>query len=365
MKENEKSELISVIVPVYNVEQYLNKCIKSILSQTYQNFELILVDDGSTDNCGVICDNYKDTDSRIIAIHKKNGGLISAWKKGLENASGELVVFVDSDDWIDTTLIECLYIEHKKTDADIVCCAYYHEFLNSSVPDHHSVQDGVYHKSEIVTDIFPKLINDGTPLGRGIRISRWGKLLKKSLLMRNLHWVDDKITIGEDLTIMFPAIVEADCISVLNSEYLYHYRANENSMMKKVSDKMFEKAELLYEKETEIANYYQKKYDFFEQIQKDFCDLSVNIFMKEYKQSSTFNNYYVARRSEYYTILKSTMQPKRYSGNKKLLAIALKSNKVISTIILGFMRAVSLKKVPGTVNADCQDAAGSGTVNKV
>ncbi|MEQ2372338.1 glycosyltransferase family 2 protein [Blautia sp. CLA-JM-H16] len=340
MKENENFELVSVIVPIYNVEQYLNKCVKSILSQTYKNLELILIDDGSTDNCGMLCDNYKKKDSRIIVIHKRNGGLISAWKKGLEYATGNLIVFVDSDDWIDTTLIECLYTEYKRTNADIVCCSYYHEFSNSSIPDHHSIPDGVYHKNEIITDIFPKLINDGTPLGRGIRISRWGKILKKDLLTKNIHWVDDRITIGEDLNIMFPVIVEANCISVLNSEYLYHYRANENSMMKKVSNKMFEKAALLYEKEAEIAKCYQEKYDFFYQIQKDFCDLSLNIFMKEYKQSGTFNNYYVARRSEYYLKLKSAMEPKRYSGNKKLLAIAVKSNKLVSTIVVAFMKAM-------------------------
>ncbi len=338
MYKRENVETVSVIVPVYNVELYLKKCLDSLLSQTYKEFELVLVDDGSTDNCGNICDDYKKRDVRIKVIHKKNGGLISAWKTGVINARNELIMFVDSDDWVDPTIIERLVGEYKKTNADIVCCSYYHEFSDKSVPDHHSVLDGVYQKEDIRDKIFPVLINDGNPLSRGIRISRWGKLLKKNLLEKNLHWVDERITIGEDMNIMFPVIVEADCISILNSEYLYHYRANEESIMKKVSNKMFEKSVLLYEKEREIANYYREQFDFIAQVERDFCDLAINIFLKEYKQNHSFDNYYIARSSSYYSILKNKICVDRYSGRKKVLAIAIKCNRIFSTIIITVMR---------------------------
>ena len=99
-------ELISVVVPIYNVEKYLQKCIDSILAQTYRHLEIILVDDGSPDNCGAICDNYAQEDGRVLVIHKKNGGLSSARNAGLEIAKGELIVFIDSDDWIDANYIE-------------------------------------------------------------------------------------------------------------------------------------------------------------------------------------------------------------------------------------------------------------------
>lgn len=167
-----------------------------------------------------------------------------------------------------------------------------------------------------------------------------GKAYKKKLLVENLHWVNEKITIGEDLNIMFPVIVEADCISILNSEYLYHYRANEESMMKKVSNKMFEKATLLYEKE--IANYYVKVYDFSEQVESDFCDLSMGIFFKEYRQNHSFENYCAARNSRYYSILKKGVRPEKYSGWKKVLAIAIKGSLFLSATIIKTMRIYAI-----------------------
>lgn len=117
--------LVSVIVPVYKVEKYLHRCIDSIINQTYKNLEIILVDDGSPDNCGKICDEYAEKDNRIKVIHKSNGGLSSARNAGLDVANGDYVYFVDSDDYIDTKLVEDnlnLAIEH---DADMVCFNYF------------------------------------------------------------------------------------------------------------------------------------------------------------------------------------------------------------------------------------------------
>ena len=100
----QKNPLISVIIPVYNVEQYLSHCIDSILSQTFTNFEILLIDDGSTDNSGIICDNYKNNDYRIKVFHKKHNGVSSARNMGLDKAVGEWITFVDADDWIDKNM---------------------------------------------------------------------------------------------------------------------------------------------------------------------------------------------------------------------------------------------------------------------
>ena len=112
MKANEK---ISVIVPVYNVKLYLHKCVDSILNQTYQNIEVLLIDDGSTDGSSDICDSYTEKDSRIKVVHKKNGGLSSARNTGLDMATGEYILFVDSDDYIDIEMIRRLYDALVKT----------------------------------------------------------------------------------------------------------------------------------------------------------------------------------------------------------------------------------------------------------
>lgn len=111
--------LISVIVPVYNVEEYLNKCVESIVNQTYKNLEILLIDDGSPDSCPEMCDDWAEKDSRIRVIHKENGGLSSARNMGLDNCSGDYVGFIDSDDWIDLNFFETLYNNLKKDGADI------------------------------------------------------------------------------------------------------------------------------------------------------------------------------------------------------------------------------------------------------
>ena len=115
------NDLISVIVPVYRVEAYLNRCVQSIVDQTYQNLEIILVDDGSPDQCPQICDHWAKTDDRISVIHKRNGGIPDARNAGIARASGSYIAFVDSDDFVDERFISCLYEQIRETGAEISC----------------------------------------------------------------------------------------------------------------------------------------------------------------------------------------------------------------------------------------------------
>lgn len=114
------NSLVTIIIPIYNVERYLTKCIDSVISQTYTNLEILLVDDGSTDNCPIICDEYEKLDSRIKVFHKKNGGLSDARNYGLDNMSGDFVYFLDSDDYISADAIECLVASQEMNNSDIV-----------------------------------------------------------------------------------------------------------------------------------------------------------------------------------------------------------------------------------------------------
>ncbi|EJG3290978.1 glycosyltransferase, partial [Campylobacter coli] len=118
-----------MIVPIYNVEKYLRQCLDSIIAQTLKDIEIILVNDGSTDNCGVICDEYALKDKRIQVIHKTNAGLGAAYNTGLEMASGEYIGFVESDDWIEPNMYEELYAKAKETDVDVCLSGY---FLNNN-----------------------------------------------------------------------------------------------------------------------------------------------------------------------------------------------------------------------------------------
>ena len=116
------NETISIIIPVYNVEKYLNKCLNSVIEQTYKNIEVILIDDGSTDNSGKICDEYAKNDIRIKIIHQQNGGVSTARNNGLEHATGKYITFVDSDDYIEKEMIETMAKKIMKKNADIVIC---------------------------------------------------------------------------------------------------------------------------------------------------------------------------------------------------------------------------------------------------
>lgn len=123
--------MISVIVPVYNVEAYLSQCLDSVLAQTYQDLEILLIDDGSTDRSGSICDEYQEKDERIRVFHTYNHGLSAARNIGLDYASGEYILLLDSDDWIDRKTVQVLVEYAEKHDADVVSCAYYYEWKNS------------------------------------------------------------------------------------------------------------------------------------------------------------------------------------------------------------------------------------------
>jgi glycosyltransferase involved in cell wall biosynthesis len=143
----------SIIVPIYNVEKYLCICVDSILMQTYTNFELILVDDGSPDNCGLICDEYVQKDSRVKVIHKSNGGLVSARKAGAKIATGDYVVCVDSDDWISKDhLLKISEVIHKEN-PEIVCFSYYETDAQSETRKKIPYREGMYTKNQTQKEI--------------------------------------------------------------------------------------------------------------------------------------------------------------------------------------------------------------------
>ena len=125
-------DLISIIVAVYNAKWYLEKCVNSLINQTYRNLEIILVDDGSTDNSGEICDDFQKKDERIKVIHKENGGHADARNAGIKASKGNYIFFVDNDDYIDSDLIECLYKRAKQCNAEIVACGYIKETYYSN-----------------------------------------------------------------------------------------------------------------------------------------------------------------------------------------------------------------------------------------
>lgn len=125
-----RSIAISIIVPIYKAESYLHRCVDSLLAQTFTDFEILLIDDGSPDGSGQICDDYAMQDQRVHVIHKQNGGVASARQCGLENSQGEYTIHADPDDWVEPTMLECLYAKAKSENADMVICDFYMEHGN-------------------------------------------------------------------------------------------------------------------------------------------------------------------------------------------------------------------------------------------
>lgn len=225
--------LISVIVPVYNVEQYLDKCIESIRAQSYQNLEIIIVDDGSTDQSGKICDSYLQKDSRIKVIHKENGGLSDARNKGIECANGDYLAFIDSDDWIEWDMIECLW-QGISQGTEMAICGYY---CNDTGKDIAGGFERVWaYENDMV--VLPKMEVLEFLLADQITNFAWNKLYKKELF----DSCEGKICFPfrrnfEDVAIMYRLMDNASNIALVNKP-LYHYVYRKNGIVgsKKIGD---------------------------------------------------------------------------------------------------------------------------------
>lgn len=229
---------VSVIVPIYKIEQYLPKCIESILDQSYKNFELILVDDGSPDNCPKICDDYAKNDDRVRVVHKENGGLLSARKAGLEAAKGEFIAFVDGDDWVDKFYLETLFKLAKANDADLVVTGQFREF-DGKIETIKPKEAGVYNEDEIKSYIIPNAIYNGRFCEHGISTYVWNKLYRRELLYKILMDVPNEIIMGEDAAITYSYLSITKRL-VISRIPLYYYRQRHDSIVKSLENPKIE-----------------------------------------------------------------------------------------------------------------------------
>ena len=212
----EKNDVISVIVPIYKVEKFLNECIQSIVNQTYQNLQIILVDDGSPDRCGKMCEDWAQKDKRIEVIHKKNGGLSDARNVGLSKATGAFIAFVDSDDWIEPQMYEVMVSALIAEDADLVACGIIDSYADKTIMHSSAYCVGTSEK-------FLKMIYRDTIFP----VAAWNKLYKKKL-WENFEFPKGKIC--EDAFTTYLLLDRASKI-VQIPDGLYHYRIRESSIM--------------------------------------------------------------------------------------------------------------------------------------
>ena len=218
-----KNDLISIIIPVYKVEKYLEKCIESVLKQTYTNLQIILVDDGSPDNCGKICDEYAKKDPRIEVIHKVNGGLSDARNVGIAKAKGKYIGFVDSDDYIKEDMYEILINLIKEYDSDVSICNLYDvidgkEYIRNN---ENGIQE--YSRLEILKEVL---------LDKNIQSYAWNKLYKKELFDEIKYPIGKKY---EDIGTTFYVFEKCNKI-VVTSEPEYYYLKRSDSLVNNVTE---------------------------------------------------------------------------------------------------------------------------------
>ena len=212
-------EKISVIVPVYRTEKYLDRCISSIVNQTYSNLEIILVDDGSPDNCPKMCDKWAEVDTRIKVIHKKNEGVAAARQTGIEMSTGDYITFVDSDDWLKSDMLECLYSLIKGGDYQISSCGYN---LSYGETDFASDSEKAVIKSLSFDLAMKNLSTDSL-------WSIWGKLFEKSLF-NELPEIDNNYSVSEDLLLNYFLFKNAKKIVVTNEKKYIYFRHSDSVM---------------------------------------------------------------------------------------------------------------------------------------
>ena len=252
-----KNDLISIIIPVYKVEKYLEKCIESVLKQTYTNLQIILVDDGSPDNCGKICDEYAKKDSRIEAIHKANGGLSDARNVGISKAKGRYIGFVDSDDYIKEDMYEILLNLIKKYDADVSICNLYDVIDGNECI--RNKENGIREYSRI--DILKEILLD-----KNIQSYAWNKLYKKELFDEIKYPIGKKY---EDIGTTFYLFEKCNKI-VVTSEPEYYYLKRADSLVNNVAESTI--------------------LDYTEIIIQRYLYIKQNI-----KELRKYNNYYLAK----------------------------------------------------------------------
>lgn len=259
-----KEPKISVIVPVYNVEQYLGKCLDSILCQTFSNIEIICVNDGSTDSSRKILEEYKNKDSRIIIVDKKNGGLSSARNAGMKVAKGEFYSFIDSDDWIDKTMLEKLYENITLYNSDIVFCGVHLFDENKQEID----DSNEYYNLSYLDKTFENrnfCYKDVKKLFVNVGVMAWNKLYRRSLVEKyNAQFPDGKIF--EDGPFFYSVYYKTDKISMVR-DALYFYRVNRKSSIIQKGGRKFldivDVIELMYNSIKDLPDYEEIKYQFF------------------------------------------------------------------------------------------------------
>lgn len=244
-----KNILVSVILPVYNVEKYLECCIDSLVHQTYKFIEIIIVDDGAQDNSGEIADRWAARDTRIKVVHKENGGVASARNVGLKNASGDFVIFVDPDDWVSFDHVEYLLKLQSIANADV--CMTTALFTKKNEEQEKKIIERTITQEQAATLL----------LSPNMYVGSYSKIYRRQWLLDNNLWQDETIYSGEGLHFTIKVVQYANCVSISNKKIYYYRRNVSTSATTKFNIKMYSNNEhslnvIMKEKRIDSKDFY-------------------------------------------------------------------------------------------------------------
>lgn len=313
-----KDKLISVIVPAYNVENYIEKCIKSILSQTYKNIELLIINDGSTDKTETICKKYAKEDQRLKLISSSNKGVSAARNIGLNEAKGEYIFFVDSDDWIEPETLMEMKLRLEMTDCDCIMCSYcqvneYEKDIKNNVKREINKLKRIYTQKEIINAVCYM----ESPYRKIDMSVIWGILYKKSTI--NKVRFNENISIGEDFEFKYKVLLNVHSVICIESQY-YNYLIRPQSAMRGIFD--------------------IKKYKSFIELEKFFYSSLVTSEFKEAVRSRITNIAIVILLmipiDEKFQIYRNKIKRFIKQNRKKVLKNSRTRNKVKGALLLSF-----------------------------
>lgn len=333
--------LFSVIMPVYNVEKYINKSVDSVLKQGYENFELILVDDKTPDGSGIICDRYAEKDSRVKVIHKpQNEGLGFARNTGLVSATGDYIIFMDSDDWIEPDTLEKIYGYLKETPVDILAFGFYHDYLDKN--SELIKTDNVAFKNDIIaqnSEDIARVVME-MDLGRNFPYA-WSKAYSHTFL-KEKALLFDKTKLMEDFVFNIAAFGKADSVRIIKDTF-YHYIKPSHTTLASAYDKsFFNLCKMRYEKEYELLKNagvtdefcYQAARDIFikhilSAVLRDLNKKSGLSFSEKYKHAKE-----ILKDSKTVEVLKTGNSS---SKQIKVLQFIFKNRMVLATMMLAYI----------------------------
>lgn len=298
---------VSVVVPVYNVERYLNRCVESIVNQTYHDLEILLIDDGSPDNCPRMCDEWAQKDSRIKVIHKKNEGLGMARNTGIEYAMGEYICFFDSDDYVSTSTIEDAYNSAKLYSSDMVCFGMYRVDSSGQVTEKKLPNSNreLYINQEIQNEFLLRItdFSSKTGLKWNIPMSACCKLYSMNLI-REKGWkfASERDIISEDFYSILKLCGYAKRISVL-PKALYYYCENSSSLTQAYRPDRFEKVCRFYEETVRLC----KDLGYRREVLENLADIYLSFVIAALKQENRTRHAWKERRKDIKAILDNNL----------------------------------------------------------